>query len=376
MKKLMVAVVIALSVFLVPSSGSAHDPPCVVASDTPDGQLLWCPKTTTTPTPPTATSVPPTTAPTFTPIPATPTATRTSVPTATATPTSSRSLTDTRYVRKNADGTYLVLEAGTYSGVLTCPTTLNVSHHCLQVYAAGTVLDNFTINCSSCVSIHAGSGITFKNGTLNGRGGITGYNSKNLTIDNVQFNVTEGSWGIYSHDAGCETLGSGQKPVANITIRNSRVNNTGTLTAVGHETGYMKCTENFLIENNQFKTASAWMLSFPDSLNVTVRNNVFDLSPETPNRGGQTNWLAIELPRVFGANIIGNSVIGPAPGDWLIYVNSGTRDLTVTDNCITSDMSGVLHISHQAGGVVNLTEARNGICQPFTAPTTGDGGLK
>jgi hypothetical protein len=109
-----------------------------------------------------------------------------------------------------------------------------------------------------------------------------------------------------------------------------------------------------VIEDNHFTAGSAWALSTPDGLNITIRRNTFDLRSES------INWLAIELPRVIGADVTFNTVVGPA-GDWFVYVNSGTNDLVVTDNCVSTGV-GVLHSSHQSGGVAVLTDLRNGPC--------------
>jgi hypothetical protein len=63
---------------------------------------------------------------------------------------------------------------------------------------------------------------------------------------------------------------------------------------------------------------------------------------------------------VINVDVINNTVLGPE-GDWFIYVNSGTNDLVITDNCIASGI-GVVHTAHQSGGVALLTNSRNGPC--------------
>lgn len=95
---------------------------------------------------------------------------------------------------------------------------------------------------------------------------------------------------------------------------------------------YMKCSEDAVIEGNEFAPKSSWAVSLPDGINTTIRNNHFDLSAEP------VNWLGIELPRVFGASVTGNTATGPA-GDVLVWTCCGTTGLTMADNSITGGMS-------------------------------------
>lgn len=192
-----------------------------------------------------------------------------------------------------------------------------------------------------------------------------------MLINNVTFNVQEVAFQLLDAGGGCESLTT--KRNYNVTIRNSNISNQ-----FGTEMVYAKCAQFFLIEDSTITPRSEWGVSTPDGLDITVRRNTFDLRSET------SNWLAVELPKVSRATITFNTAVGPAPSDWLVYVNSGTNNLTVTDNCLASGMSTLtppraVHDYHQAGGVPNLTEARNIVCgqtQSITVPSTGDGGIK
>jgi hypothetical protein len=212
--------------------------------------------------------------------------------------------------------------------------------------SGGVTLQDFTITTTQGTGLQIDNNTTIKRGIIRApNGAATGWHKVNVTIDAVTFDSPIGGLGFLG--GSCENLTP--RPNRHITVRNSSFVNQS-----GEEMLYIKCGEDIVIEDNHFTAGSAWTLSTPDGLNITIRRNTFDLRSES------INWLAIELPRVIGADVTFNTVVGPV-GDWFIYVNSGTNELTVTDNCIPSGV-GVLHSSHQSGGVAVLTEQRNGPC--------------
>jgi hypothetical protein len=308
-----------------------------------EGGVLTCDLTTPTPT---ATA-------TATPTQAAPTATPTSTITAVISPTSSPTNTPTavtptstpltkRFPPNGADGRITITQAGVYSGSAVCGA-ITGGDYCLNINASPVTLQDFTVTAlSSYGAILTTSNATFLRGTINGRGGITGYRVQNVLIDTVTFNVSVGAIGIYDQHENCEALTT--KRTRFITIQNSVINNT----SQASETAWWKCSQDVKILNNRFKTTSEWSLSFPDALDVEIRGNTFDLSPEP------RNWLAIELPRTFRVRIEDNTFAGPS-GDWGVWLNSGSADVTYVGNTV-------------AGGV--------GLVCCITAPGTGDAGLR
>ena len=193
-------------------------------------------------------------------------------------------------------------------------------------------------------------------------GGANGHHKINVTFDDVDISVpAEGGIGLFG-SGGCED--DAPRPNRNIRILNSTFVNVS-----GDEMLYMKCAENVTIQGNTFSAGSAWAVSTPDGVNIDILGNIFNLS-------SQTNWLAIELPKVIDILVENNRVISGGTSDTLVYVNSGTNFLTIRNNCIPAGVI-VLYEGHQAGGVTNKTVSNNGPCATtFTAPSTGDGGLK
>jgi hypothetical protein len=299
--------------------------------------VITCDINTPTPQPPSPT-------PSATPVAtSTPSATPTIAPPPSATPTPTTTPTLVRPIpAPSIDGRITITQAGVYSGSAVCGA-ITGGDYCLNINASPVTLQDFTVTAlSSYGAILTTSNATFLRGTINGRGGITGYRVQNVLIDTVTFNVSVGAIGIYDQHENCEALTT--KRTRFITIQNSVINNT----SQASETAWWKCSQDVKILNNRFKTTSEWSLSFPDALDVEIRGNTFDLSPEP------RNWLAIELPRTFRVRIEDNTFAGPS-GDWGVWLNSGSADVTYVGNTV-------------AGGV--------GLVCCITAPGTGDAGLR
>lgn len=347
MKKILASLVFFLAMVGV---AEAQEPYC---RPVPGGQeCIQVEFRTNTPTPATATPVPPT------PSPRPPTATAippTQTPVATATPAPvAKPLPPA-----NALGQVTVTASGIYSGNVTCSSTLSYGDYCLRLYGNNITLQDFSVTLGGPAgAIHTGgsSDITIQRGTISANGGITSYQGKRITIDSVTLNVREGAIGFYDQSSGCEQLGT--KLANGFVMRNSVINNSAT-SGPGNETMWFKCAQNIELTGNRCTTSAQWCLSFPDSLDVQIRGNTFDLSPEPKN------WTAIELPRTFRVVADGNTVNGPAD-DWFVWVNSGTNFLTLTNNCL----SGPQLLN---GSVANGTIGPNGC---ITVAQTGDGGLK
>ena len=268
----------------------------------------------------------------------------TSTPALTSTPTTSVQVKP--LPARSADGTFYITDPGVYSGNVTCGN-IGSTAHCVHIWESqGVTLQDFAITTAQGAGLQLDNNTIVKRGTIKApNGAATGWHKVNVTIDAVTFDSPIGGLGFLG--GSCENLTP--RPNRQITVRNSSFVNQS-----GDEMLYIKCGQDIVIEDNQFAPGSAWGVSTPDGLNITIRRNTFDLRSES------LNWLAIELPRVIGADVTSNSVLGPS-GDWFIYVNSGTNDLVVTDNCVAEGI-GVLHSGHQAGGVAALTNERNGLC--------------
>lgn len=378
MKKFLFAITIVIAAILpMTMTSTTQAVPCEFVGYDSAGEEIWIGDCGTPTAVPTAT---PTRTPTPTPT-NTPTATATLSPTSSATATPSPTLTPTPTITptvpsssqcpsKSGDGTYYILTPGVYSCTFTCPN-IGTSAHCVHLWNSnGVTLFNFSVN-SSGYGIQFDNNTTMRDGTITAFRGMSGDRKVNVLVDNVTMNVQEVAFQLLDAGGSCEGLTT--KRNYNVTIRNSNISNQ-----FGTEMVYAKCAQFFLVEDSVLTPRSEWAVSTPDGLDITARRNTFDLRSET------TNWLAIELPKVNRVTVTFNTVIGPAANDWLVYVNSGTNNLILTDNCLASGMgtvsppdNGALHDYHQTGGVPVLTEARNGVCgvQTFTAPSTGDGGL-
>ncbi len=272
-----------------------------------------------------------------------PTATSTSTPTSTKVPSTSTpvppSVTPTTgptvliksLPARSNDGTFYITDPGVYSGKASCGN-IGSTAHCVHIWESGGVtLQDFTITTAQGTGLQLDNNTTIKRGTITApNGAATAWHKVNVTVDGVTFDSPIGGLGFLG--GGCETMSP--RPNRQITIRNSSFINQ-----FGEEMLYMKCAQDVVIEDNYFAPSSAWALSTPDGLNIIVRRNTFDLRSES------TNWLAIELPKVINVDVVNNTVLGPE-GDWFIYVNSGTNDLVITDNCIASGI-GVVHTAHQ-----------------------------
>ncbi len=239
---------------------------------------------------------------------------------------------------RSTDGSYYITEPGVYSGHhFDCPG-LSAAQYCVKIWTEGGVhLDNFWITTSGN-AVQADSNTTFTNGEIWAHGGLSAHSESRITIDGVRFNVARGAIGLYD-TGGCEGL-SAKRSYGHV-IRNSTfINQTG------NETVWVKCSLSVSIVYNWFRTGGQWSLSLPDSLDVEVNRNVFNVT-------GGANWLAIELPRTFNVWIGQNWFVGS--GGWAIWVNSGADYLTILDNCVNG--VGVL-----SGVVYASTVARNAAC--------------
>jgi hypothetical protein len=321
-----------------------------------EGGVLTCDLTT-----PTATATPTQAAPT-----ATPTSTMTAVISPTSSPTNTpTAVTPTstpltkRFPPNGADGRITITQAGVYSGVASCGA-ITGGDYCLNINASPVTLQDFSVIALSAYgSILTTSNATFLRGTITGRGGITGYRVQNVLIDGVTFTVSVGAIGIYDQGEGCEALAT--KRTRFVTIRNSVVVNTST----ANESLWFKCVSDLTIENNRLTSRTQWNVSLPDTTDAIIRGNTFDLA------GAPWPWLAIELPKSTRVTVTQNTVTGQV-GDTLVYVNSGTSQLTITDNCLGSGINAI-SLVHQPV-VPGLVSARNGAC--VTPPSTGDAGLR
>ena len=241
---------------------------------------------------------------------------------------------------RSGDGTFYIRQPGTYSGSASCPD-IAATQHCVHLWhSSGITLQDFSIT-SSGTAIQADNNSTIRNGAIVARGGVTADSKVNVTIDNVTFDTPGGAVGLFDNAGNCEGLS--QKRSRGHTVRNSTFRNAG-----GDETLWIKCGQFITIEDNFFRSGSQWSVSLPDSLDVTIRRNTFDLTSEP------VNWLAIELPRTFRAQITRNTFFGPS-GDWAVWVNSGSDHVTITNNCV----EGVGTI---LGTVATGTVARNSRC--------------
>jgi hypothetical protein len=241
---------------------------------------------------------------------------------------------------RSADGSYYITEPGFYSGYhFDCPG-ISLTSYCVKIWTEGGVhLDNFWVTTNGN-AIQADSNTTFTNGEIWAFGGLSANSESRITIDTVRFNVTRGAIGFQDTAGGCEGL-SAKRSYGHV-IRNSTfINQTG------NETVWIKCSQSVSIMYNWFSTGGQWSLSLPDSLDVEVNRNVFNVN-------GGANWLGIELPRSFNVWIGQNWFVGSG-NSWAIWVNSGTDYLVILDNCV----NGVGLLS---GGVYASTVARNAAC--------------
>jgi hypothetical protein len=217
------------------------------------------------------------------------------------------------------DGTFYVLQPGTYTGNVSCPN-IAPTQHCVHLWhSSGITLQDFSV-ISSGGAIQADNNSTIRNGTIIAGGGVTADAKTNVTIDNVTFDTPGNAIGLFDTAVNCESLAT--KRSRNHVVRNSTFRNRE-----GDETVWIKCGQNILVEGNYFQSGSQWSVSLPDSLDVRIRANTFDLTKEP------TNWLAIELPRTLRVEISRNTFFGPA-GDWAVWLNSGTNFVTMTNNCV------------------------------------------
>ena len=241
---------------------------------------------------------------------------------------------------KAADGTYYITEPGIYSGYHFDCYGISTNEFCVHIWTEGGVqLDNFWVTTTGN-AIQADSNTSFTNGEVWAPGGLSANSERNILIDGVIFHTGRGSVGLQDTSGGCEGL-STKRSYGHV-IRNSTfINQTG------HETVWLKCTQNVSILNNTFWTGGDWSLSLPDSLDIGIQGNVFHVN-------GGVNWLAIELPRSFNIWIAQNWFVGAGRG-WAVYVNSGTEYVTIQDNCIRNieTLSGAFNLG---------TVARNGYC--------------
>lgn len=290
------------------------------------GAPAWTGDCQSVPTP-----IPPTATPTSTSVPPSPTPSATPPPTATPIPVN-------LLPARSADGTYYITSPGTYSGNASCGN-IGASAHCVHVWNSnGVTLQDFTITSAQGYGLQVDNGNVIRRGTITAPLGASGFHKINVTFDAVNFNVQ--TVAVQLIGSGCEN--ANPRPNRAINVRNSTFVNAG-----GTEMLYMKCAQDVLIEGNEFAPKSEWAVSLPDGVNVTIQGNHFDLSSEPDN------WLGIELPRVFGATVTGNTATGPA-GDVMLWTCCETRDLVVSGNTVSGGMSV-------------------GVIQP---PSTGDAGLR
>jgi hypothetical protein len=217
-----------------------------------------------------------------------------------------------------SDGTYYLTTPGTYSGDFSCPGISPVQH-CVNLRATGITLQDFTIATSGS-AIQADSYSTFSNGTIAAHGGISAYAKTGIVVDGVVFKTTGGAIGLFDESGQCEGLTT--KRSYYHVIQNSTFTNQD-----GHETIWVKCSQAVSILNNTFRSGSQWSVSLPDSHDVWIHGNVFNLT------GAPSNWLAVELPRAFNVWIAWNWFIGSSNG-WAVWPNSGTNFVTIEANCI------------------------------------------
>lgn len=331
MKKLIFAILLPL--ILLVYTASAEPVNCVYV---PEHNKWVCDNATPTPEPTaTSTHTPTAVQETATPVPsATPV-----LPTATPTITATATPTPLSPPAKSADGTYYLTQTGVYSGTFNCGN-IGSSAHCVHIWNSnGVTLQDFTITSTQGYGLQFDNGNTIKRGTITAPLGASGFHKINVTFDDVAFNVQ--TLGLQLIGSGCEN--TNPRPNRNITVRNSMFANTS-----GHELLYMKCAQDIVIEGNTFKPQSSWAVSLPDGVNVTIRNNTFDLTSEPGN------WLGIELPKVANVLITENTATGPA-GDWLVWTCCGTTGLTIFANNVMGGMGTLCCI---------------------LPPNTGDGGLQ
>ena len=289
-----------------------------------DGGILTCDLRTQTPTP-TPTS--------------TPTARPTSTPTPQPTPTSTPMPTNVKPLpAKSADGTYYIREPGIYSGNATCGN-IGGGAHCVHIWNSnGVTLQDFTIVSGQGYGLQFDNNNTILRGTITAPLGASGFHKVNVTFDSVAFNVQTVALQLIG--SGCEN--TTPRPNRNITVRASEFKNQS-----GFEMLYMKCAQDVRIEGNGFTPKSDWAVSLPDGVNVSITGNTFDLTSEPGN------WLGIELPRVFGAQVADNTAQGPA-GDWLGWHCCGSTNLSFTGNVIAGGMGELCCILPPSTGSAGL----------------------
>jgi hypothetical protein len=241
---------------------------------------------------------------------------------------------------RSSDGTFYLTKPGTYSGSVSCPN-IAATQHCVHLWnSSGITLQDFSMS-SSGTAIQADNNSTIRDGAVVALGGVTAESKVNVTINRVTFDTPGAAVGLFDDAGNCEGLS--QKRSRGHTVRNSTFRNAG-----GNETLWIKCGQFITIENNFFQSGSQWSVSLPDSLDVTIRGNTFDLTREP------VNWLAIELPRTFRVEITRNRFFGPAD-DWAVWLNSGTDFVTMVNNCVQG-------VGAMLGIVANGTVGRNSRC--------------
>lgn len=311
----------------------------------------------TTPTPDTVT-------PSSTPEPSSPSPTPTASPTPTVTPSPTPTqipptptqppTTQTKpFPPKSNDGTYYITQPGTYDGggqTFSC-TNIGIAAHCLHLWnSSGVVIQNFTL-VSSGFGIQADNNTAITNGVIrSSSAGIDVFDKDNILIDHMTITKMGASATVsITAASGCES--QSPRPNNGVTVTNSHLTGGGP----SQENLYIKCAQNITIKNNLFDGNSNWMVSLPDGVGDVITGNTFDLRQETPDQ-----WLAIELAKTLTSVITNNTVIGPAPGDRFVYANSATDFVTITDNCVPSDVQ-VLEQA-QTPPIAHLTMSNNGAC--------------
>jgi hypothetical protein len=331
--------------------------------------------------PPSNTPVPPTSAPAGQPTvaPATPT-------TGPAAVNCSTPLQDT--INAAAAGASLDLSGCSYNGAIRIDKPLTLVGGKLTLAADSQWTQGIVVNSD---------GVTIQGWQISGGGNVIAVLGRsNVRISNNTFDGQVGSaialWGegrgsnnvTISGNRISQTRTSKVSPIIgrasencsvfsyNLTVSgNTMDQGQGNLGWFGLE---LKCHDGVVIQGNTFSGGQT-LVSLPDSRNVTIRANTFNLS-------GSPYW-GVEVPKATNVSIEGNTFNGDGAdgGDHGVSINSGSLtvrvvgnnfrnlrtaldttgdNITLTDNCL-SNVLNLTEYEHPAP-YVNRVEQNNVSC--------------
>jgi hypothetical protein len=248
-----------------------------------------------------------------------------------------------------------ITQSGVYTGTRNCPG-INEWSYCVRITASNVTLVDFTVNSNGTgIGVWAND-VTIRNGTISSQNSSVQIwdSGDGFILDNLDVTITGDHSYVLIQDGDdantCQNFSS--KQIKNIAITNSDFRG-----GVGGDGIYVKCAENITIRSNYFKD-SRFGTSLPDSINVLIENNEFDMVG--------TQRLGIELAKTHGAVVRNNLFYGDGPGgdDHAVSMNSGSISPEVLRNTWRNIRTGV-----DLGSIGALIEDN---CIPFGIGTAID----